>query len=76
MENLVPRKEALKMLGIHYNTIFKMAKEGRINYVKIGNKYHYNVNKYLKEHGIKNPVRRKICYCRVSSQKQKDDLKR
>ncbi len=38
----------------------------------------YNVNKYLQSKKILNinQVRRKICYCRVSSSKQKEDLKR
>jgi putative resolvase len=38
----------------------------------------YNVNKYLQFNKIINinQVRRKICYCRVSSTKQKEDLKR
>ena len=36
----------------------------------------YDVDKYLKEKGIGKENKRRICYCRVSSNKQKDDLKR
>lgn len=36
----------------------------------------YNLSKYLREKGIQKGGRKKICYCRVSSSKQKEDLER
>ena len=36
----------------------------------------YNVNKYLRERNVLNKERIKICYCRVSSNKQREDLER
>ena len=36
----------------------------------------YNLNKFLKINGINNKLKRNICYCRVSSSKQKEDLSR
>ena len=72
------RKEATKILGIHYHTLYKLAKNKEIEIVKIGKRQIYNVNKYLQSKKITNinQVKRKICYCRVSSSKQKEDLKR
>jgi excisionase family DNA binding protein len=72
------RKEASKVLGIHYHTLYRLANDKEIETVMIGNRQLYNVNKYLQSKKIMNinQVRRKICYCRVSSGKQKEDLKR
>lgn len=71
------RKEATKVLGIHYHTLYKLAENKEIETVIIGKRQLYNVNKYLQSKKINvNQVRRKICYCRVSSSKQKEDLNR
>ena len=72
------RKDATKILGIHYHTLYKLAEKKEIETVKIGSRQLYNVNKYLQSKKIINinQVRRKICYCRVSSSKQKEDLNR
>ena len=72
------RKEATKLLGIHYHTLYKLAEKKEIETVKIGSRQLYNVNKYLQSKKIINinQVRRKICYCRISSSKQKEDLNR
>jgi excisionase family DNA binding protein len=72
------RKEATKVLGIHYHTLYKLAENKEIETAKIGQRQLYNVNKYLQSKKIMsiNQIRRKICYCRVSSSKQKEDLKR
>jgi len=72
----VKRKEALKTLGICYKTLYKMADNKSIDTVKIGELTLYNVNKYLREHNILKKNKLKICYCRVSSRKQKEDLER
>ena len=77
MSQFLTRKEASEKLGIHYHTLYALAERKEIETLQIGNRQLYNVDKYLKEHGIKeSSTRRKICYCRVSSQKQKEDLKR
>jgi excisionase family DNA binding protein len=72
------RKEATKILGIHYLTLYKLAEKKEIETAKIGSRQLYNVNKYLQSKKIINinQVRRKVCYCRVSSSKQKEDLNR
>ena len=72
------RKEATEILGIHYHTLYKLAEKKEIETAKIGSRQLYNVNKYLQSKKIINinQVRRKICYCRVSSSKQKEDLNR
>jgi len=71
----VKRKEALKILGICYATLYKMANNNDIETIKIGSNTLYNIKKYLRE---KNIIinKKKICYCRVSSNKQKNDLER
>lgn len=77
MDKLVTRKEVLKVLKIHYHTLYAMVERGDIETVKLGKKSLYNLDKYLRKNGVLNqPIRRKICYCRVSSNKQKEDLKR
>jgi len=54
-----------------------MVKRKEIEAIKIGRQQMYNVEKYLKNKGIKeSKTRRRICYCRVSSGKQIEDLKR
>jgi len=76
--NYLTRKEASKVLGIHYHTLYRLANDKEIETVMIGKRQLYNVNKYLQSKKIMsiNQVKRKICYCRVSSSKQKEDLKR
>lgn len=72
----VKRKEALKILGISYITLYKIADNKEIETIKVGHNTFYNVNKYLRLKGAQNIKRKKICYCRVSSSKQKEDLTR
>ena len=78
MEEFLNRKEASKMLNVHYHTLYKLAEKKEIETIKKGDRQYYNVKKYLKEKGIIETVknRKYICYCRVSSQKQKEDLLR
>lgn len=66
-------REAVKLLGLHPNTIRKYEKEGIIKAIrnKAGQRL-LDVESYL---GYKSKART-ICYCRVSSGKQKDDLAR
>ena len=72
----VKRGEALKTLGICYQTLYKMAERKEIDTLKIGENTQYNINKYLREKNVLHKERIKICYCRVSSNKQKEDLER
>lgn len=74
--NYKTRREALKILGIHYHTLYKLAKNNEIEAIKIGERQLYNIDKYLKDKQVEKNEKRQICYCRVSSQKQKEDLKR
>lgn len=74
--NYKTRREASKILGIHYLTLYKLAENKEIDTMKIGNRQLYNIDKYLKDHDIEKQDKKRICYCRVSSTKQKEDLKR
>jgi predicted site-specific integrase-resolvase len=72
----VPRRKVLETLGIHYNTLYNMVDRNEIETIKVGRNSVYNLNKYIKDNNISIKQKRKICYCRVSSQKQKEDLER
>jgi putative resolvase len=72
----VKRKEALQILGVCYKTLYKIAEKKEIDTIMVGDNMLYNVNKYLRERTIMKKEKEKICYCRVSSQKQKEDLNR
>lgn len=72
----VPRRKVLETLGIHYHTLYGMVERNEIETLKVGRNNVYNLNKYIKDNNINIKLKRKICYCRVSSQKQKDDLER
>ncbi len=72
----VKRKEALKTLGICYKTLYKMAEKKEIETIKISGNTLYNINKYLRDNNIAKKEKEKICYCRVSSRKQKESLER
>ena len=77
MENYKTRKETCEILGIHFSTLYKLAEKEEIESIKIGERQLYNVNKYLKKIKVDDESKKKkICYCRVSSSKQKEDLER
>lgn len=78
MTKLLTRKKASEVLGIHYHTLYSLAKKGEIKAVKVGSRQMYDVDSYLKSKGLveNSTTRRKICYCRVSSSKQRSDLRR
>ena len=78
MSNLsyVPRKKVLETLGIHYQTLYNLVRRNEIESVKVGRINVYNLDKYIKDNNILINKKEKICYCRVSSQKQKEDLDR
>lgn len=74
--NYVPRRKVTEALGIHYQTVANLVKRNEIEVIKIGKKFGYNLNKYIKDNNILINQKKYICYCRVSSQKQKEDLER
>ena len=76
--NYVKRGEVLNKLGIHYQTLYKMEKDGLIDVTRTAGGHRlYNLAKYLRENNMIDDTERiKVCYCRVSSNKQKDDLRR
>ena len=61
MDYYVPRKEVLKVLNIHYNTLYNMIDRKEIDVIEIGGKNFYNLNKFLKVKGIETN-KKKICY--------------
>jgi predicted site-specific integrase-resolvase len=69
----VPLRKAVERLGLHPNTLRRYADEGKIQIIKneAGQRL-YNVESYIL--GAK--AASLVCYCRVSSSKQKDDLQR
>ena len=75
MDKFVTRREVLKVLGIHYHTLYSLSKRNEIKTIKVGSRTLYNLDEYLR---LKGAVSQKqnICYCRVSSSKQKADLER
>lgn len=66
-------RKASKELDLHPNTLRKMENDGEIRHIKTkSGQRRYDVESYIgyvKEQKL-------ICYCRVSSYKQKDDLQR
>ncbi len=65
-------KDACGRLGVCMNTLRKMADDGRIETIRVSGQRRYNVETYL---GLQQQ-QSTICYCRVSSHKQQDDLER
>jgi predicted site-specific integrase-resolvase len=75
----VSGKKAKEMLGISDATLRRWDEQQNIKTIRMpGGKRLYNVKEFL---ALRDPIksennRRKICYCRVSSTKQSDDLQR
>ena len=80
-------KEASEKLGVHQRTLMSCDKKGLIKVIRTpGNKRLYDVEGFLKEHklNIEEKIniiedtndKLNICYVRVSTNGQKDDLKR
>jgi predicted site-specific integrase-resolvase len=85
------KKEVLKILGISPTTLLTLAEKNKIEFIKtLGGHRKYNVKKYLNDNKIKTDIDVKnekeeekvlkdkisICYVRVSTAGQKDDLVR
>jgi len=72
-------QKAAERLGVHKRTLYNWGRLGKIEMIRTESGHRlFNVDKYLKENEKKVGIekRRKICYCRVSTLGQKDDLKR
>jgi len=70
---LYPSRKAARILGVHPNTLRRWADQGKINHVRTdAGQRLYDVEGYLGK--VEQPIG--ICYCRVSSPKQRDDLER
>lgn len=69
----IPLRKAVEILGLHPNTLRKYADEQIIPTIKnAGGQRLFDVESYLQSVGASST----LCYCRVSSSKQKDDLRR
>jgi predicted site-specific integrase-resolvase len=69
----LPSRKAAEALGVHPNTLRRWADAGKIEHIKTeSGQRRYDVDSYVGHRS--QPVG--ICYCRVSSYKQKDDLER
>ena len=88
-ENYITGKEASEKLGVHQRTLYQWEEKGEIETIRTsGNKRLYNVKKYLASKvkvdnmcdnldDLDNKNEKlNICYVRVSTQNQKDDLER
>lgn len=76
-DKYVSRRELVEKLGIHYQTVYNLVKKNKIETIKVGSISKYNLGKYLDDNKLSiDNNKRNICYCRVSSQKQSEDLKR
>ena len=68
----VNTRKAVALLGVHPNTLRKWANDGRIEHIRsLGGRRLYNVDAFLREEvgvGV-------VCYARVSSYAEKDDLR-
>ena len=72
-------KDACEILGICRKTLQTYANNGKIKYIRTdGGWRKYDVDSYLNLNinNIQNPTKIKVCYCRVSSYEQKEDLER
>ncbi len=69
----VPSRKAREVLGVHENTLRRWANEGKIRHIKTAaGQRLYDTDSFVGNLSEK----RRVCYCRVSSHKQKDDLER
>lgn len=89
-KKFVGGKQASEIIGVHQRTLYQWDEKGLIETIRTpGGKRLYNVEKYLEEKCEENddtidPIEQidkikgklSICYVRVSSQGQKDDLER
>ena len=82
MSKFMGNKRTKEILGVSRMTLYKWEELGKIETIRTpGGQRLYNVGKFLAENSDDNEIKKtykryKICYCRVSSYNQKEDLKR
>ena len=69
----VPHRKVKEFLGVSDSTVRRWAKDGRIEFItsNTGRRL-YNLSKFFPKETVK--TGQKVCYCRVSTQKQSQDL--
>ena len=80
--NYYTPKETSEKLGVHFQTLRNWEKEGKIDCIRsLGGKRFYDLSGFLKKYNNDDiiineeiPLRKKICYCRVSLNSQKIEL--
>ena len=73
----LPSRKAAAILGLHPNTLRSYANKGKIpHYRNAAGQRLYDVDSYLQGNQENNQEAETVCYCRVSSHQQKDDLQR
>lgn len=78
-EKFVSSKKAREILGVSLKTLYRWDKNGKIKSItNPSGRKRYNIRDLQIAGGINtfNDKKEKICYCRVSSKKQMDDLDR
>ena len=85
MTKYVGNKKASEILGVSRLTLYEMEKKGQLETIRTpGGKRLYNVEKFINAQTdnkqiitiTQNINKKNICYCRVSTRNQKDDLER
>lgn len=80
MNRYIAGEEASRLTGIHLTSLRRMADAGKIEVIKTpGGVRRYNVDKYIADNvNVKKVTvdKVKVCYCRVSTYGQSDDLER
>ena len=79
--NYVSGKTAKTLLEVSDNTLRKWANEGKIDFIRNNpkGKRFYNINSIVTDSNFSTETidtKREYCYCRVSSNSQKEDLER
>jgi len=73
----VPLRKAVKLIGLYGNKLRKYEDERKIKYQRIGNGQRlFDVSDIIRFDCEQTGKQSVVCYCRVSSQKQKNDLVR
>ena len=75
MSRYVKTKDAEQILGLNRQTLIRYAKKNQIEHKKLpSGQYIFNVDSFID--GNITEIKENICYCRVSTHGQKDDLQR
>lgn len=73
-------EELLNLFKVHTQTLYRWRKSGKINFIQLGKKtFLYkkqDIDKMLNKDISEVNKKKNVIYCRVSNQKQKDDLQK